>query len=156
MPGVERLPVNRARIKPGPQIAPGRVSPSLALAVALALLALAAGCGGPPEGGAAAITGEELQARLGTPGAPLVLDVRTVGEYASGHIPGAVHIPHTQIARRLGELGDNRDAEIVVYCTRGPRAYGAEAVLIEAGFTTVRHLQGDITRWRREGRPIER
>jgi len=124
---------------------------------ALALVVFAAGCSDEQVAGdATTITGEELQARLKTADAPLVLDVRTSGEYASGHIPGAIHIPHTQISRRLSEMERFRDAEVVVYCTRGPRAYGAESVLRDAGFKKVRHLQGDITRWRRDGRPVVR
>jgi rhodanese-related sulfurtransferase len=127
------------------------------LGIALALILWVAGCGGTTgEAGGQLITGDELQTRLGTRDAPLILDVRTAGEYATGHIPTALHIPHTQISRHMNELEKYRDAEIVVYCTRGPRAYGAEAVLREAGFSRVRHLQGDITRWRRDGRPIER
>ena len=82
--------------------------------------------------------------------------MRTSGEFASGHIPGAIHVPHTQISRRLKELEKHRDSEIVVYCARGPRAYSAEAILRESGFTKVRHLRGDITGWRRDGRPVTR
>ncbi|RMF65293.1 MAG: rhodanese-like domain-containing protein, partial [Bacteroidetes bacterium] len=32
---------------------------------------------------------------------PLVLDVRTPEEYAEGHVPGALNIPHTEVAARL-------------------------------------------------------
>lgn len=123
---------------------------------AVAVLATAAGCGRVEQDVSTHISREELQSRLGTPDAPLVLDVRTSGEFASGHIPGAMHIPHTQVSRRLSELQPYHDREIVVYCTRGPRAYSAEAVLRRAGFEKVRHLEGDITGWRRDGRPIVR
>jgi rhodanese-related sulfurtransferase len=124
------------------------------------LTSAVAGCGGGADqletGVAKTISGEELQARLGTPNVPVIFDVRTSGEFASGHIPGAIHIPHTQVSRRLKELEGHRDREIVVYCTRGPRAYSAESVLRKAGFDKVRHLRGDITGWRRDGRPVTR
>jgi rhodanese-related sulfurtransferase len=126
-----------------------------ALVVVPSSLAGCDGGAGQLESGVAKnISGEELQARLGTPNVPVILDVRTSGEFASGHIPGAIHIPHTQVSRRLKELEEHRDREIVVYCTRGPRAYSAESVLRRSGFDTVRHLQGDITGWRRDGRPV--
>ncbi len=135
----------------------------IALALTISLVALTGwlialtGCGGgSAPSGDALISGEELASRLQSNAAPLILDVRTSGEYASGHIPGAIHIPHAQISRRIGELEEYRDKEIVVYCASGPRAYSAEAVLNRAGFERVRHLAGDITRWRREGRPISR
>ncbi len=132
-----------------------------AIIATLVVLTLAvAGCGGGADqsetGVAETISGEELQARLGTPNAPVILDVRTSGEFASGHIPGAIHIPHTQVSRRLIELREHREREIVVYCTRGPRAFSAESVLRKAGFDNVRHLRGDITVWRRDGRPVAR
>lgn len=132
------------------------IVPPLAVTLAICLVILT-GCGGEPApSGDALITGEELASRLQSGTAPLILDVRTSGEYASGHIPGAVHIPLNQITRRLGELDRYRDKEIVVYCTSGPRANSAESVLRREGFERVRHLAGDITRWRREGRPTSR
>ena len=36
--------------------------------------------------------------------APFVLDVRTPEEYVAGHVPGAVNIPHDQVAARLAEV----------------------------------------------------
>src|SRR5258708_5582292 len=44
----------------------------------------------------------------------LVLDVRPAAEYAAGHIPGAVSVPHDQLAARLSELPAGPD--IVAYC----------------------------------------
>lgn len=125
-----------------------------------AIAFLIVGCGGKTDENSQSpnpfVSGEELQSRLGTADAPLILDVRTSGEYTSGHIPGAIHIPHSQLAMRLQELEEFKEREIVVYCARGPRAYNAEAILREAGFGKVRHLRGDITGWRRDGRPISK
>jgi len=150
-----RLPPRRDR---GTDVIAAGYVAWLAVLAVLTILATAGGCGGHGEGGdvASLITGEELQSRLGTPDAPVVLDVRTSGEFASGHIAGALHIPHTQVSRRLKQLEPYREREIVVYCARGPRAYSAEAALRQAGFAKVRHLQGDITGWRRDGRPVVR
>ena len=49
-----------------------------------------------------------------------VLDVRTPEEYAAGHVPGAVNIPHDQLASRLAEVP--KDTEVVLYCRSGRRA----------------------------------
>src|SRR3546814_10786784 len=51
---------------------------------------------------------------------PLVLDVRTQAEFDAGHVPGAVLIPHDQLAQRLDEVPVDR--EVVVYCHSGRRA----------------------------------
>ena len=50
------------------------------------------------------------------------VDVRTPAEYAAGHVEGAVHIPHTEMDRRYGELTEYADDEIVVYCRSGRRS----------------------------------
>lgn len=57
----------------------------------------------------------------------LLLDVRSVDEFASGHLEGAVNIPLPQLRDRLHEL--NPEQEIWVYCQVGQRAYYATRVL---------------------------
>jgi rhodanese-related sulfurtransferase len=44
---------------------------------------------------------------------PVVIDVRSADEYAAGHIPGALHIPASEIEERLDEFP--RDRLIVPY-----------------------------------------
>jgi len=89
----------------------------------------------------------------------LILDVRTPEEYAGGHVPGAVNVPHTEVAARLDEIGAEVEGDpsrpVVVYCERGGRAAKAEAELLEAGFTQVLHLEGDMSDWRAAGRATE-
>ena len=89
------------------------------------------------------------------PAGALILDVRTTNEYAAGHVPSAVNVPHDQVAARLTELGDDLTRPVVVYCESGRRAGRAESVLLEAGFTDVRHLEGDMKAWRASGRVTE-
>lgn len=114
----------------------------------LALLLLAMGCSEP---GVTDISADELLAR--TTGDALILDVRSAEEFASGHVPGAVNIPHTELGARLDELGNDRAKPVVVYCERGRRAGTAADVLLEGGFGNVLHLAGDMSQWRSEGRP---
>lgn len=66
----------------------------------------------------------------------LILDVRTPGEYSSGHYPGAINIPLDQIGRRINELGD-KTRPIVVYCLSGARSYSARSILMAQGFRDV-------------------
>jgi phage shock protein E len=83
----------------------------------------------------------------------VVLDVRTPEEFAAGHVPGAVNVPHDQVGARLGELGKFRDKDVVVYCRSGRRAELALSVLEQAGFTRLGHLEGDMNAWSAAGRP---
>lgn len=86
---------------------------------------------------------------------PLVLDVRSPEEYAEGHLPGALNIPHTKLEDELGRLEPYRDRDIVVYCKSGRRAGIALALLKSRGFSRLRHLEGDYTAWHAAGRPVE-
>jgi rhodanese-related sulfurtransferase len=123
-----------------------RLPPAL-FALALAFMAQAAGPG--------SIEPKALGDRIAWADASLlVLDVRTPAEYAEGHIPGAVNIPHTELASRVAELERAREQDIVVYCRSGGRANQALEVLEKSGFRRLFHLKGDYTRWSEEKRAI--
>ena len=85
--------------------------------------------------------------------APFVLDVRAPEEYVTGHVPGAVNIPHDQIAARLAEVP--KDKDVVLYCRSGRRAAMAGEVLSGNGYTRLQHLEGDIVGWQEKQRPVE-
>jgi rhodanese-related sulfurtransferase len=89
-------------------------------------------------------------------GAALLLDVRTPAEFAAGHVPGARNVPHTELAARIAEIAPRKADAVVVYCESGRRAAIAADVLVENGFTSVRHLEGDMAGWRDADLPIER
>jgi len=105
---------------------------------------------------AADISQQQLLKRLGTDTAPLLLDVRRPDEFAAGHIPKAINIPHTELDKRVDELRTNMNNEVVVYCEGGRRAAIAEGILKQAGFTKIMHLEGDMKAWRQHGLPQER
>jgi rhodanese-related sulfurtransferase len=85
--------------------------------------------------------------------APFVLDVRTPEEYVTGHVPGAVNIPHEQVAARLAEVP--KDKDVVLYCRSGRRAAMAAEVLAANGYSRLKYLQGDMPAWVAQGRPVE-
>ena len=85
--------------------------------------------------------------------APFVLDVRAPEEFVTGHVPGAVNIPHEQVAARLAEVP--KDKEVVLYCRSGRRAAMAAEVLAANGYSGLKHLEGDMPAWIAQGRPVE-
>lgn len=101
------------------------------------------------------ITIEELAKRIQDGAAPAILDVRSQGEFDDGHIPGAIHIPHGDLSKRMGELPVKQDGELVVYCKSGLRAGWAEKTLSEAGYTNVRDLKGQWKAWEAAGHTSE-
>jgi phage shock protein E len=102
------------------------------------------------------ISAEELAERIKLEQAPLIIDVRSEKEYAETHIPGAVNIPHDHLSDRLSEIDAAKTDEIVVHCRSGQRAGIAEKVLIEAGYSDVRDLDGHMKAWQSGGYPIEK
>ncbi|MEE9281365.1 MAG: rhodanese-like domain-containing protein [Myxococcota bacterium] len=86
---------------------------------------------------------------------PLLLDVRTSGEYASGHLPGAINIPHAELPERSPEIAEFRSRGVIAYCESGRRAAIALESLREAGFREIGHLEGDMAGWRGAGLPTE-
>lgn len=91
--------------------------------------------------------------RLQTQGA-ILLDVREVHEWRSGHAPGARHIPLRELERKAGQLP--RDKTIVVTCASGMRSRSGAKKLLAAGFTDVLNLQGGMGAWRAAGLPYQR
>ena len=115
-------------------------TPSTKRATAMFLLAFGvAACNEP--GGGSSVSGAEAHA-LVAQGATLV-DVRSSGEWQSGHIDGAVHIPVDEISARMSELP--RDHTVVDYCASGMRSARAASALRSAGYE-VRDL-GPMSNW---------
>ena len=87
---------------------------------------------------------------------PFVLDVRTAGEFADGHLAGAVLLPVQQLQGRLGELAAHRDDPVFVYCHSGNRSTVAAKLLVDSGFTNVTNLRKGISEWKASGQPLVR
>ncbi len=67
---------------------------------------------------------------------PLIVDVRTPGEFSGGAYPGAVNIPLDELPNRMADFGD-KSREITVYCASGARSAYAQRILLQTGFTQV-------------------
>ena len=72
----------------------------------------------------------------------LIVDVRTTGEFKSGHLPGAKLIPINQVSARINEFGADKNRPIVVYCKSGSRSGKVEGILKQNGFTNVHNGGG--------------
>jgi NADPH-dependent 2,4-dienoyl-CoA reductase/sulfur reductase-like enzyme/rhodanese-related sulfurtransferase len=95
------------------------------------------------------VTAAQLRAELASARPPLVLDVRTLGEWSSGHLSGAEHLPVDELRFELGRLP--RDRRIVVLCRSGFRAHLALRILKENGFPDVANLTGGFLSLAAEG-----
>ena len=64
-----------------------------------------------------------------------LVDVRTAGEFANGHVKGSVNIPVDSIASGISRF--NNKKHIIVFCRSGNRSGMAKSILEQHGFTNV-------------------
>ncbi|MFG2648102.1 rhodanese-like domain-containing protein [Streptomyces sp. NPDC048436] len=84
-----------------------------------------------------------------------VIDVRTPGEYASGHLPGAHNIPLDHLHRALPELKATATrGELLMVCASGNRSATACAELADADIPAST-LVGGTTAWAEQGHPMQ-
>ena len=95
------------------------------------------------------VTVMELRQRLDRDEDLTVLDVRSIDEFNSGHVPGAVHHYVGQVPEKVGELPSDRP--VITFCGSGRRAAIAAASLKRAGFKRVENCFGSMKAWRKQG-----
>lgn len=94
----------------------------------------------------------------------VLIDVREPGEYAQGHLPGAVNLPrgvlefqihaHPAMACATSDALAAPDRTLVLYCLSGGRSALAADSLRSLGFGRVRSLAGGLEAWRNAGLPL--
>ncbi len=66
-----------------------------------------------------------------------IIDVRSPGEFKSGHFKGALNIQHDKIAHGIKKAKINKETPVILYCASGMRSSNAVGVLKADGFTNV-------------------
>jgi thiosulfate/3-mercaptopyruvate sulfurtransferase len=84
----------------------------------------------------------------------VLIDVRTKREFDEGYIPGAVHIPYTELDTRIDELGLSKDQKIVLYCEAGVRSKKGANALLNREFTNILDVTDGIRGWKALGGEI--
>ena len=83
----------------------------------------------------------------------ILLDVRTPAEFNGtapdkfGRLAGAINIPVQELEKRITELKDYKDKEIVVYCSHSHRSPMASYMLMQNGFTKVTNMEYGMSEW---------
>jgi glyoxylase-like metal-dependent hydrolase (beta-lactamase superfamily II)/rhodanese-related sulfurtransferase len=91
------------------------------------------------------ITAASLAEQLALSEPPLLLDVRSTGEWDQAHIDGSVNLPLSQLGERLDELPSGRP--LVVHCAGGYRSAIAASLLRRKGLPHVADLVGGLGAW---------
>ena len=72
---------------------------------------------------------------------PIIIDVRTEAEWATGHVEGAVLIPHERIGEDIVKVTADKKAKIYLYCRSGRRSAIAADTLKKAGYENLVNLE---------------
>lgn len=85
----------------------------------------------------------------------VIVDVRSAEEFAQGHVPGAINMPHNLILSGDADIDILRNKSVVVYCRSGRRAELAIDAMQSQGLGDLFHLEGDMLGWQAAQLPIE-
>jgi rhodanese-related sulfurtransferase len=86
---------------------------------------------------------------------PLLLDVRTQGEFYRGYIKNATLIPLQELQARSHELEQYKNQPILIYCATGNRSTTAAKILLDQGFKNVMNLRMGIVGWASKGYDVQ-
>ena len=85
-----------------------------------------------------------------------IIDVRETEEFASGHVPGAKHVPRGHLESRIEFAVPDHSQRVVLYCASGNRsALAARTLAQELGYEHVESMRGGITLWKDRGYEVE-
>jgi len=79
----------------------------------------------------------------------VVIDARDAGQFAKGHIPGAIHMDWRQVLAKRNTIPKNKP--VLIYCNTGSLSAQAGFALRVAGWENVRVLQGGMEEWKAKG-----
>jgi len=86
------------------------------------------------------VSGEEAAKLIRENKSLIVLDVRSKGEYQSGHINASKLMPANEISSRISELEKFRGKPLLVHCASGGRSPKAVNVLLKNNFGPIYHM----------------
>lgn len=88
--------------------------------------------------------------------ADVLVDVREAEEYASGHIPGAIHAARGLLEFKFSNSPElsARDLKVVLVCKSSGRAALAACTLHDMGYLNVKSIAGGMDAWLNAGKPV--
>lgn len=96
----------------------------------------------------------DFSSKINSTPSAIVLDVRTPGEFAAGHLPNAININvnGSDFDRQVAKL--DKAKPILVYCKAGSRSATAADKMQDMGFREIYNLSGGIMKWESAGKPV--
>jgi len=79
----------------------------------------------------------------------IVIDARDAGQFAKGHIPGAINMDWRQVLAKRNTIP--KDKPVLIYCNTGSLSAQAGFAMRVAGWDNLRILQGGMEEWKAKG-----
>jgi rhodanese-related sulfurtransferase len=99
-------------------------------------------------------TVDDVKSRLDRGEKFMLVDVREESEFASDHLPGAIHLGKGIIERDIEVHVPDLEAPVILYCGGGFRSALAADNLQKMGYTNVISMDGGIREWREKNYPL--
>lgn len=99
------------------------------------------------------VSAQEFETAINSADNPVILDVRTPGEYEGGHIANAMNVDWNGSDFDSQIASIDKDAPVYVYCLSGGRSGKAVSHLKDKGYTNVVELDGGMMAWRSASLP---
>jgi rhodanese-related sulfurtransferase len=137
---------NPMKLRDEAQQMTSRLSRYLALAARMVLLSVASVClAADAEVDLSTAKSLSPEQAAALQGKVVYLDVRSGFEWWQGHVKGAIHIPHGEVADTVTSVLPDRTKPIVTYCAVGGRASRVVADMKALGYTVVPVVGGGFT-----------
>ena len=144
----------------------GLVMAIFALSMAGAALAQQAAPAGPPpivkdmvakaKASIQKVSAADVKAMIDKKDKVIYLDVRYPGEFAAGHLPGAINISRGTLEFNVFNKIQDQNAKIVVYCKTAGRSTLATKALNDLGYKNAVLMDAQFEDWIKAGYPVER
>lgn len=93
---------------------------------------------------------------MSTTTTPLLIDVRSAGEFAAGHVKGSICLPLPELAARIAQIAPDKAQPLLLFCASGMRSQMALQQLQGLGYQQLENGGGAGQVAMRLGLPIER
>ena len=97
----------------------------------------------------------EAKQQIDSANPPVVVDVREDNEWATGHLPKAIHISKGVIERDIEKSMPDLNTPMILYCSGGYRSAVATDALNKMGYKNVCSMEGGSNAWQAAGYTIE-
>ncbi|MGD0623754.1 MAG: rhodanese-like domain-containing protein [Thermodesulfobacteriota bacterium] len=102
------------------------------------------------------VSAADVKAAIDTKEKAIILDVRDPGEFAAGHLPGAVNISRGTLEFNVFNKIPDQNAKIYVYCKTGSRSALATKTLNDLGYKNAVLMDALFEDWIKAGYPVVR